>query len=103
VIDLSVNVVCIMCLIFSSFWFQILLDAVSVFNSVTSTSLKKQSVKIAQDGVEVGLSFFGLDFLHSSMKMSANSVFFIGINTGFPRVLSKGRRVCHLIGLCMED
>ncbi|EFH42657.1 hypothetical protein ARALYDRAFT_919323 [Arabidopsis lyrata subsp. lyrata] len=31
---------------------QILLDAVSVFNSVTSTSLKKQSVKIAQDGVE---------------------------------------------------
>ncbi|CAH8280378.1 unnamed protein product, partial [Arabidopsis lyrata] len=32
---------------------QILLDAVSVFNSVTSTSLKKQSVKIAQDGVEV--------------------------------------------------
>lgn len=37
---------------------QILLDAVSVFNSVTATSLKKQSVKIAQDGVEVGPSFF---------------------------------------------
>ena len=31
---------------------QILLDAVSVFNLVTSTSLEKQSVKIAHDGVE---------------------------------------------------
>ncbi|KAF3502524.1 hypothetical protein F2Q69_00042398 [Brassica cretica] len=30
---------------------QILLDAVSVFNLVTSTSLEKQSVKIAHDGV----------------------------------------------------
>ncbi|CAE5959878.1 unnamed protein product [Arabidopsis arenosa] len=37
---------------------QILLDAVSVFNSVTSTSLKKQSVKIAQDGVEVFREFY---------------------------------------------
>ncbi|KAH0879214.1 hypothetical protein HID58_066608 [Brassica napus] len=36
---------------------QILLDAVSVFNLVTSTSLEKQSVNIAHDGVEVGLSF----------------------------------------------
>ncbi|KAG2306448.1 hypothetical protein Bca52824_026196 [Brassica carinata] len=32
--------------------------AVSVFSSVTAISLKKQSVKIAQDGVEVGLSLF---------------------------------------------
>ncbi|EFH70542.1 hypothetical protein ARALYDRAFT_474212 [Arabidopsis lyrata subsp. lyrata] len=37
---------------------QILLDAVSIFNSVTSTSLKKQSVKIAQDGVEVFREFY---------------------------------------------
>ncbi|CAN7019005.1 hypothetical protein IGI04_022074 [Brassica rapa subsp. trilocularis] len=40
---------------------QILLDAVSVFNSVTSTSLKKQSVKIAQDGVEVFREFYPKD------------------------------------------
>ncbi|XP_019094574.1 PREDICTED: uncharacterized protein LOC104758389 [Camelina sativa] len=37
---------------------QILLDAVTVFNSVTSTSLKKQSVKIAQDGVEVFREYY---------------------------------------------
>ncbi|XP_056844317.1 uncharacterized protein LOC108808505 isoform X2 [Raphanus sativus] len=40
---------------------QILLDAVSVFNSVTATSLKKQSVKIAQDGVEVFREFYPKD------------------------------------------
>ncbi|CAH8313012.1 unnamed protein product [Eruca vesicaria subsp. sativa] len=40
---------------------QILLDAVSVFNSVTSTSLKKQSVKIAKDGVEVFREFYPKD------------------------------------------
>ncbi|XP_009147798.1 uncharacterized protein LOC103871314 isoform X2 [Brassica rapa] len=40
---------------------QILLDAVSVFNSVTSTSLKKQSVKIAQDGIEVFREFYPKD------------------------------------------
>ncbi|VVB00769.1 unnamed protein product [Arabis nemorensis] len=40
---------------------QILLDAVSVFNLVTSTSLKKQSVKIAQDGVEVFREFYPKD------------------------------------------
>ncbi|CAA7048436.1 unnamed protein product [Microthlaspi erraticum] len=37
---------------------QILVDAVSVFNSVASTSLKKQSVKIAEDRVEVFREFY---------------------------------------------
>ncbi|KAL0722858.1 hypothetical protein Bca4012_037457 [Brassica carinata] len=40
---------------------QILLDAVSVFNSVTSKSLEKLSVKIAQDGVEVFREFYPKD------------------------------------------
>ncbi|KAL1207099.1 hypothetical protein V5N11_004305 [Cardamine amara subsp. amara] len=40
---------------------QILLDAVSVFNSVSSASVKKQSVKIAQDGVEVFREFYPKD------------------------------------------
>ncbi|CAF1929421.1 BnaC05g26990D [Brassica napus] len=40
---------------------QILLDAVSVFNLVTSTSLEKQSVNIAHDGVEVFREFYPED------------------------------------------
>uniref|UniRef100_A0A1J3I803 Nucleolus and neural progenitor protein-like N-terminal domain-containing protein n=1 Tax=Noccaea caerulescens TaxID=107243 RepID=A0A1J3I803_NOCCA len=40
---------------------QILLDAVYVFNSVASTSLKKQSVKIAEDRVEVFREFYPKD------------------------------------------
>ncbi|KAG2328464.1 hypothetical protein Bca52824_011192 [Brassica carinata] len=40
---------------------QILLDVVSVFNSVTYKSLEKLSVKIAQDGVEVFREFYPKD------------------------------------------
>ncbi|CAN8288338.1 unnamed protein product [Cochlearia groenlandica] len=40
---------------------QILLDAVSIFNTVTSTSVKKQSVKIVQDGIEVFREFYPND------------------------------------------
>ena len=36
------------------FFFQILLDVVSVFNMVSSLSQKEQSVKFNQVGIEVG-------------------------------------------------
>lgn len=35
---------------------QILLDVVSVFNTVSTLSQKAQSVKISQEGFEVGLA-----------------------------------------------
>ena len=36
------------------FLLQILLDVVSVFKMVSSLAQKKQSVKISQEGIEVG-------------------------------------------------
>lgn len=45
-------------LVFTFFFFplQILLDVVSVFNTVSSFSQKKHSVKINQEGIEVSLT-----------------------------------------------
>lgn len=46
-------------------FFQILLDVVSIFNIVSSLSRKEQSVKLTQEGIEVGFAapyigkFFG--------------------------------------------
>jgi len=43
------------------FLLQILLDVVSVFKMVSSLAQKKQSVKISQEGIEVGTCVGAMD------------------------------------------